>query len=511
MRIPLLIVLSWMALMTALSSCEQPSNPVNEGLLTFNSDTVHFDTIFTTLQAPTERLIVRNEQGRALAIDRIWMENGGNSEFDMIVDGVRTSDTTDLVISQKDSMHIFITMKSYERDGFAMDYVNFQIGEDIQKVPIMAWIVDAYFLTARVTQGEDFLGLKPGSFFFRQDTTLTPEKPIIFDGPIFIPEGVTVTVEPGTQLHFTPYKFGIEDTSGQQVFGFFSSLFVDGTLVAEGTPSMPIKFQGTRFDTLYQELPAQWRGLFFHPTSRDSKLEHCVIQNAQFGVKVDSSSVNLNPKLIIRNTEIKNMGVYGFFAVNVSENVSPDRPTVLMENSIINTCKDRTVAISGGGSYEFNNCTFANFNLGDIRFSRRTPQIIASNWYTFDGANFFVYPSYVSFNNCVIWGSEDNEIIQDTLIGYPFDELVFDHCIVKLDEDNEPFIRPHLVNCRVNEDPKFWNYFVRDYRPADSTSPVINAGKDIPGIELDFRGLAEFSRTDTLDIGAFEYYLIEEE
>ncbi|MEM7655950.1 MAG: hypothetical protein AAF399_07465 [Bacteroidota bacterium] len=493
-------------------SCERPNNPVEEGILTFSGDTLEFDSIFTTLLTPSQRVMVYNETGRAVNISRIWLEDGERTRFEMIVDGIQGKEVEDVSLANGDSLFVFLNILSKLQDEFVEEYLNFQVGEEVQRVLIRGKIIDAYFLTARLLQEGDFVNLDSGSFFFSQDTILTPEKPIIMDGPIIIPENVTVTIEPGTEIFFTPYKFGITDSGGAPIFAFFSWLIVNGTLNAEGTADQPITFQGSRFDSLYQENPAQWRGIRFGQFSRDNVMNHCVVKNGLIGIQVDSSSYTANPKLSMQYSEIRNMGVHGLVGQGFAPEINPNTPpSVRMENCVINTCKERTFAMLGGGKYEFFNCTFANYNIS--RFSRRTPQVLLNNWWTFDGSTANIYPAYAEFTNCIIWGSEEDETVLDTLADASFEVLDLNHCMVRLSEDNLPTLDPHLRNSLVNQDPLFNDFFFRDYRLTEF-SPAINAGLDFPpassGYDDDFRNQPDTFRYDGFDIGAFEYYPIEE-
>ena len=504
MKEKLLGIILLIAVAAGVVSCERPLNPVEEGTLSFNGDTVKFDSIFRTFLSPSERLIAINNQSRAIQVSRIWLEEGENTVFEMIIDGLQTLDTTDIVIAGNDSIHIFVNLRSELKDDYVEEYINFQVGEEIQQVLIRGKVIDGYFLRARLRQNGDSLGIE--GFFFTKDTVLTPDKPIIMDGPIFIPEGVTVSVLPGTQIHFTPYKFGFQDSTGIPYYALFSTLIVNGTLIAEGISGDPVVFQGARFDSLYLENPAQWRGLWFTSSSSDNILSHCVVKNGIFGVRIDSSSVNFNPKVTIRYSEIKNMGAYGLWVQNFAPVDEFSPPGLHMENSIVNTCKERTVLVTGGGRNDFFNCTFANFNL--VRFSRRTPQILVNNYLITENSG-LIYPTYTRFTNCLIYGSEEDEFVIDTIEGYPFDELILDHCIVNLSEDNEPLITPHLSNSQVNADPLFNDYFVRDYRLKEG-SPAINAGTNVLLYSDDFRNAGDSLRYDGFDIGAYEYYPLEE-
>ncbi|MEM7370429.1 MAG: choice-of-anchor Q domain-containing protein [Bacteroidota bacterium] len=502
--LPIALLLVW--------SCDRPTNPVEEGTLAFSSDTIKFDSIFTTFLTPSERLLVYNETGKAVQISRVWLQDGADTRFEMIVDGIQSKEVEDVVLANGDSLFIFVNIVSKLKDEFVEEFLNFQVGDEMQQVLIRAKIIDAYFLRSRIRQENDFLSLDSGSFVFTRDTILTSEKPIVMDGPIYVPPDITVTIEPGTEFFFTPYKFGVTDSNGLPQFAFFSWLIVDGTLIAEGMPGLPIIFQGSRFDSLYQENPAQWRGIRFGQNSKNNILTHCLIKNGLIGVQVDSSSYTANPKLRMQYTEIRNMGVHGVVGVGFAGDIFDNSPPmILMENCKVNTCRERTLAILGGGKYEFYNTTFANFSIS--RFSRRTPQVLISNWFTFDNVTANVYPSYIDFTNCLIWGSEEDEMVIDTLMDAPFDRLLLNHCMLALSEDNAPTITPHLRNSLVNQDPLFNDVFVRDYRLKEA-SPAINAGIDFPegssGYEDDFRNAPDTLRYDGFDIGAYEFYPIEE-
>lgn len=480
-----------------IASCDRPNITVEEGELGFSRDTVLFDSIFTTFQGPSELLLVYNNTNKNILISRIWLEAGENSEFEMLADGIEGNSVEDIIISKEDSIHIFFTMKSQEKDNYAEEYVAFQVGENIQRVPISAFVRDAYFLRARLTSDSTFSG-----FLFTKDTVLTPDKPIIMDGPIFIQPGVTVRIEPGTRLFFTPYKYPFTLQDGTRYFTFFSMLMVGGTLISEGTPDMPVIFEGSRLDSIYRENPAQWRGVRFTKTSERNRLKHTTIKNALIGVEVDSVATVNEPKVLIENSTIRNMGAYGIFAVGASGGSLGQAPGLLMINSIVNTCKEHTVYILAGGHHEFYNCTFSNYNL--IGFSRRTPQIRVRN-YLETPTQILVYPSVSQFINCAVWGTEETEVIVDSVPGGNFTLLNFDHSLIRYAEDNETPISPYISNTIVNEDPLFVDPRMRNYRLQEG-SPLIDAGRDFSQFyQDDYRGRSDSLRNIPFDIGAFEF------
>lgn len=479
----------------ALFSCEDELVTVNEGSLNFSSDTVKFDSIFVNFLSPSERLTVTNNSGKNIEINRIWLEAGESTEFSTIIDGRLTNDINDLVLRDGDSLLIFVNLNSELRDEFTEEFLAFQIGTNTQRVLLRAKILDAYLFRSRAQANGPL-----SSFAFTRDTTLTPEKPIVMDGPIVVAENVTLTILPGTQIFFTPYKFRAnQNAAPPDTFVFFSQLFVNGTLKAEGTPDKPIVFQGSRLEEDFEEQPAQWRGIQFSQFSKDNVLKHVLIKNGQFGIRTDSTSLNSNPKLTIQHSEIRNMGAFGVWGVGFSVDVSGP-PAILMENCIVNTCKENTLFVWGGGNYQFDNCTFANYNL--FRFSRRTPQFLLTDYGLFDVA--LIGPGKVLFTNCAVYGSEEDEVIIDLLSPETYD-LQFNNCLLRYSPENEVDVTPYLSESILNQDPLFTDISLKNYRPQEG-SPLINVGRDLSDrFILDFRGVPDSAHVIPFDIGALEF------
>ncbi|MEZ4687799.1 MAG: hypothetical protein R3B47_17565 [Bacteroidia bacterium] len=113
-----------LALLISLGSCDRPVNFVEEGTLDFSADTLKFDSIFTTFQAPTGRLMVYNNSANHINISKIWLAAGINSEFEMIVDGLEGNKMSfeDMPLAKGDSMLVLVTFKSIEKDAYIEVY-----------------------------------------------------------------------------------------------------------------------------------------------------------------------------------------------------------------------------------------------------------------------------------------------------------------------------------------------------------------------------------------------------
>jgi len=122
---------------------------------------------------------------------------------------------------------------------------------------------EPYSYTFRVQAGRGIKGI------LAEDTTLTKDYLWIIEDTLFIPEGITLTIEPGTKVQF--WSSDYEDTYGQLTM---AKIVNDGTLIAEGTEDEPIEmYPGAGFENYAVEIRTT--------TSTDSKeyLKYCNIIN----------------------------------------------------------------------------------------------------------------------------------------------------------------------------------------------------------------------------------------
>ena len=151
------------------------------------------------------------------------------------------------------------------------------------------------------------------------DTTWTAGgSPYVVTGSLSIPEGVTLTINPGTVVKFDHV---------------YADLTVHGTLLAQGTSDAPIVFTSLKDDSYGGDTngngdattPADrdWEGILLLSTSGSSHMEHCVVKYAGYsysdyklaGIYCDGASP------AITNCEISNNGTYGIRCENSSSPV----------------------------------------------------------------------------------------------------------------------------------------------------------------------------------------------
>ncbi|WP_319756125.1 right-handed parallel beta-helix repeat-containing protein [uncultured Sphaerochaeta sp.] len=114
---------------------------------------------------------------------------------------------------------------------------------------------------------------------------------------VTVPQGITLTIEPGTIVKFKSDRGYINlDKGGLQVAG--------GTLIAEGTPAEQIFFTADYEREGYEyAINGDWFGITLEDTN-DSILDYTVVEYAEIGVEQFESSVTISNSVIRwNNTE----------------------------------------------------------------------------------------------------------------------------------------------------------------------------------------------------------------
>jgi hypothetical protein len=99
----LLYILTFLIAVGYLFSCEDDkylsSGDVRLG---FSTDTVMFDTVFTSIGSTTEHLKIYNPYDQKLLISSIKLAKGDASNFRLNINGVSANEVSDLEIAPKD-------------------------------------------------------------------------------------------------------------------------------------------------------------------------------------------------------------------------------------------------------------------------------------------------------------------------------------------------------------------------------------------------------------------------
>ena len=458
-----------LALLGAFIACERYElNTSPEASLGFSTDTVFFDTIFTTIGSATRQLKVYNHYNQPLEIGQIELARGDQSVFRLNIDGYASSYLTNLEIPPNDSIFIFVevTLDPNNQDSILViqDSIIFNTNGNYQDVDLMAWGQDVH-----IFRGESI-----------QTTTWINDKPYLIVDFLMIDSLQTLTIEEGVRIHLHKDAW----------------LMVKGNMQARGSQEAPIVIQGDRLEHLYKDIPGQWGRIWFWPgLSGDNVFEHVIIKNGVVGIHSDSLYNSPDPTVKLENCQILNMSGAGIVGSGTHIEAS---------NTLIGNCGQFALFLRWGGEYRFDHCTFSA-NYWSAFSNRTTPGVGILNYYEAENGSIQVREfDDMTFNNCIIYGEKETEIIIDDYQGTTT-PYYFDHCLVKLDpEEFDLSDTDHFREVINMKDPLFTDIYSNNYR-LDTLSPA----KDVALLEIAQQfplDLAGESRLDDAgpDMGAYE-------
>jgi hypothetical protein len=472
----LLIILS------AAIGCKKDDFSSSEsGDLGFSSDTVTFDTVFTTFGSATLSFKIYNLGKKALLIRSISLAGGEQSFFRLNIDGEAVPMVSNLEVPPDDSLFIFVavTIDPLDSDNplVVKDSVLFDLNGTIRDVKLIAYGQDVNLINGEIIE----------------TATWTRNKPYLIYNSMAVDTGSTLTVEAGTQVYFHRN----------------SSLIVWGKILVNGTVDDPVVFQNDRLEEFYDVIAGQWGTIYIDPISTGNVISHAIIRNAIAGIQIGFPSDYHVPELELGNTIIQNMSFTGIYAFGAN---------ITCYNTVIADCAGAAAALLRGGSYRFMHCTVSN--NGVLGSARTDPSILLTNVFynpEFDEpSGEYVYVTYdgdlseASFSNCILYGNINHEFQfvnnQTSLFEYRFD-----HCLVKADEDSIDTEDTQHYNALVfNEDPKFVNDSDRYHLDfsLDTLSPARDLGDPMlpgtyPYLVNDITGLSRISDGKP-DLGAYE-------
>jgi hypothetical protein len=475
-----------------LSNCRKEQ--FGNGQISFSTDTLTFDTVFTSLGSTTRYFKVFNTDKKAVKISDIRLMHLVGTQFRMDVDGVSGDHFTDVEIPAKDSIYVFVEVTvnptSAATPFVIVDDVQFTMNGNTSTVHLQAFGQNAHFHYGdSIVSGET--------------KTWTNDLPhvVISHGDVpgvLVNCGGTLSIQPGCKVFF----------AGN------SAIFVEGTLNAQASNwNDSIVFQGARLEQFYLDKPGQWFGIVFLRNSTctsQGNFDHCVVNESSYGIYAGAglttnmasyTDVSQRPDVVIKNTIVKNSAnnaVYGFNA------------HITAENCIFHTCGENLVKFGLGGQYDFSQCTM--YNTGSRFVEHKNEVLLLSNFVAVNDVPYEVNLT-TSFTNCVIYGGLQNEISFNNINNDPLQNFnaTFSYCDVKAKQDTfEMFTNVHN-SILFNQDPLFREPDEDNFTPWDSTgyySPLIDAAQG--GLSKDFydkpRPITKVqpARPTLFDIGAVE-------
>lgn len=446
-------------------SCEKESFITKPSAqLNFSTDTVFFDTVFTTIGSVTKKFTVKNPHDKRIKISEIKLARGKDSDYRLNINGIQSNKVSDVELAANDSMYIFaeVTVDPTNQNNplVIKDSVVFETNSNKQDVKLVSWGQDMHLLKGKV---------------LKTDATWQADKPYLIYNSALIDSGVTLTIQAGANVHFHRN----------------SRFFIKGTLIADGTKEEPIVFQGDRLDHEYDDIPGQWDGIYMIAGSHDNYLDYVEIKNAIIGLQVDTLGNTTAPTLSISNSKIKHMTYAGLYAQG---------STIKAYNCVIGDCGNYALALTLGGSYEFYHTTIGNYWYGS---TRNTPSLVLNNYYKDTTGNYnYRDLDKAFFGNCIIYGNKGNEIGFDNKSEATFN-YTFDHSLLKINSDIETN-NEHYNNIIKNKNPRFVS--TSDHKlKLDTLSPAVDTGKEQFGQDYPFDIEGNSRIVDEApDLGAYE-------
>lgn len=386
--------------------------------LEFSADTVLFDTVFTSIGSVTKSLVIRNTSNNRINISDISLARGKSSPFRLNIDGTAAENYSDLEIAAHDSAYIFVKVtidpKNENNPLIESDSIVFNTNGRIQDVKLVAWGQDAYFYTDTIFSG---------------NVTLPDNKPHVFYGKLIAGNSCNMVINEGTRIYF--HK------------GSSMEVRKDASLTVNGTIDKPVVFTSDRLDDDYLTIPGLWEGIWLENGCKNISFTYAEITNARVGIQADSCGFADNEPLRLHNCMINNMSNFGIRAT---------KARITATNCQITNCGGNVVSVEQGGSYDFRNCTLACYSNG-----KGYPCLSLSN-YSVD-TNGKQIPGDLTeayFGNCIITGSQQEEIVFYERTGTPFN-FQFDQCLVTWVKQKYAGkgYEAKFTNCVENKSAKF--------------------------------------------------------
>lgn len=474
---PLLLVALVTCIAISGTGCKKDKLLTSGGELRFSKDTLSFDTVFTKATSFTMYMSIRNPQNQKIVLSSVRLEKGAASFFRLNVDGFAGAEVKNIEIAANDSAYVFATVNIDPNDDNTPFFIEDRLiatlnGKDFS-VPFTAYGQNAHYIVDSLLE---------------TDQTWLTDKPYVIVNSAQVAAGKTLTIPAGCRIYMHQN----------------SRLFVDGTLKVNGTKTDSVVFQGDRLDREYFEYegyPGEWGGIYFTSRSANNVMTYTILKNggntargftgAMIQVNPDSTG-SPNPQLTLDRVIIENSSGYGLLAFSAH---------VKMQNSLIHTCGAQAMALVRGGEYLIENSTIVNYGSNKVSHVEYSAAILLN--YFKNGNVLEVYPLDATLNNCIIYGSLQQEVVIDS-IDRAGCIVRLNHCALKADSAKMRSWIQQDNGMRYNVDPMFekietekWNFRLKD------GSPLIDKGLANPDLITDLDGKPR--TVNIIDIGAYEH------
>jgi hypothetical protein len=411
-----------------------------------SSDTVRFDTVFTTTGSITQAFKIHNENNQKLRLSNVKLMGGNASTYKINVDGTPGTSFNNIEIEANDSIYVFVSVivnpTAANLPFIVQDSILINFNGINRYVQLEAFGQNARFLrNTRVTK----------------DSTWNNSLPIVILGGVTVDPNAVLTISKGTRIFFHAD----------------APMIVDGTLRVTGErfDSTKVVFAGDRLDQYYRDFPGSWPGILFNRTSKNNVLTYAVLKNGYQGIIAINPSSTTTPKVTLNECIFDNIYDVGILSLNSS---------ITARNCLIANCGNN-IAL-GGGDYNFTHCTVVSY--ANLYLDHKKPVLFLSR----AGS-----PLKAVFKNSIFWGeggAVDDEIVADTSVRAT--DLTFDHILYKAKKDpvgtfiNSNKNAPPLFDS-INTSKRYFDFHLKESSPARNKGTLVSLvpfdldGKPRPG------------------------------
>ena len=443
------------------------------GVLTFSTDTLKFDTVFTAQGSYTSGVVIYNPQSEAVVVSSVRMQGGAASYFHLNINGSSLAAATNLRIAAHDSMYVFATVTinpdSSNTPFFIDDFLVATMNGKDFSIPFTAYGQNAHYIM------NDSITV---------NTTWLTDRPYVVFNKLAIGPGVALTIPKSCKVYMHQN----------------ARFFVYGALVVDpgGLPGKDsVVFQGDRLDRDYFGYigyPGEWGGIYFVPGGfgliTDAVIKNCGGATPYYFYTIQSAAIEVDTaaKLYIDHSKVENSIGYGILSIQGS---------VVANNCLVSTTGAEALAIIQGGYDTITNCTFANY--GTAAVSHATNGTVAIlNYYRVDQNTIYFGNLNAVMENCIVYGSLDSEIVCDTSSSAGA-RLVVNNCLLKMGSVREPFVQFDAT--LFNMDPMFKDQNNGDFHLAAGSPAIAKGTTPATGVDLDGN-----SWSGNYDMGCYKYH-----
>jgi Right handed beta helix region len=462
--------------------------------LSFSSDTLRFDTAFTTVGSATRYIKVFNRNAQPIRISKISLGNKANAVYNLNIDGIAGRSFQNVEIGANDSIYVFAEVNINPNAPLSIS--PFVISEDIifetngntQKVVMEAWGQNANYITLNRPVKDAQFALNLGG----KEVIWDDPKPYVLYGIVIFANG-TLVLPAGTRIyvHGGILRNKDGDVYNDGILAFLSN----AKLESRGTLERPVIIEGDRLEEEFKNTAGQWGGVILN-ASDENKMTHTIIRNSIVGVRADSGA-----QLAIKNCQFYNIEGNG---------LRFSRANVTIENSLVHNTGGNAIAIDYGGNYDFKYCSFSGLGTKERTFSASNYLCTKREPVGGRCLNGIPNPLSIKATNCIFYGSKEDEISFDDAtptLKANF-KYAFKNCIVRVKElvtkEGFPTFLTDCENCvqadglsKIYKKPS-----LRDFR-LDTLSIAEMKALPLPTILSDLNG--KIRDVMKPDIGCYEY------